>query len=88
MGHYSKKFISGGNAARKVGHHSSAKYDWEPGKGKCPDGTFRKRFGKSKGWCTESKKKANRLPCSMMTKKGRRRTQRCKDKKLMRSFFK
>ena len=47
---------------------------------RCPDGTYKKRYGKSAGYCT-TKERATRMPCSLMTRRGRDRSRRCKDKK-------
>ena len=48
---------------------------------RCPKDTYVKRFGKSAGWCVGSKEKANRYPCSYMTRLGRKRSKRCRAKK-------
>ena len=47
---------------------------------RCPKDTYVKRFGKSAGMCVGSKEKANRVPCSFMTRRGRQRSSRCKAK--------
>jgi hypothetical protein len=48
--------------------------------GRCPKDTYVKRFGRSAGWCVGDKEKANRVPCSYMTRLGRKRSKRCREK--------
>ena len=48
---------------------------------RCPDGTYKRRYGKSAGYCTTNKQKAGRMPCSLMTRRGRDRSRRCEGKK-------
>jgi hypothetical protein len=52
----------------------------EPGRKRCPDNFYVKRYGKSAGWCISDKERANRVPCSFMTRRGRRRSKRCQEK--------
>jgi hypothetical protein len=54
-------------------------YDWGPGKGRCPKGTYVRRHGKSKGSCTYDKKRANRIPCKLQ----KRFSKRCRAKPWM-----
>lgn len=77
---------SDGRWASKPRHMAAmSKYEFAPGSrapGKrCPDKTYVKRYGKSKGWCANSKEKARRIPCSFMTPKGRKASKRCKKKR-------
>ena len=85
MGYYSKKY---GRGVRRFYHQPRMEYgkyaEWRDHGDRCPKGSYKKRFGKSKGWCVGTVEQARRKPCSIMTKRGRRRSRRCQSKKFAR----
>jgi hypothetical protein len=84
-GHYKKKYGKGLHRWNHQPRMEKGKYqEWRGPGERCPDKTYKKRYGKSKGWCVTGAARARRKPCSMMTRRGRRMSTRCKDKKFAR----
>ncbi len=86
-GHYKKKY---GRGVHRWNHQPRMEYGkyavYKGPGGRCPKNSYKKRYGKSKGWCVNSIERARRKPCSLMTKRGRRRSERCKYKKCVRAI--